>query len=63
MKILAVGTHNRATRCTDFNATSSRSHAVLTLTFDIESYGEGQSLAFLSAGILILLGRWQHNNF
>jgi centromeric protein E len=42
MKILAAGTYNRATRCTDFNATSSRSHAVLTLTFDIESYGEGE---------------------
>jgi len=38
MKILATGTTNRTTRTTDFNATSSRSHAILQLTFEIESY-------------------------
>lgn len=40
LKILAVGIANRTTRSTDYNATSSRSHAILQLTFDIESYGE-----------------------
>ena len=49
MRILATGTYNRATRSTDFNATSSRSHAVLQLTFDIESYGDnGQTCVFKS---------------
>lgn len=39
-KILAAGVANRTTRSTDYNATSSRSHAILQLTFDIEMYGE-----------------------
>lgn len=37
LKILAFGTSNRMTRSTDFNLTSSRSHALLQLTFEIES--------------------------
>jgi hypothetical protein len=37
LRIIAVGTNNRMTRSTDFNASSSRSHAVLQLTFEIES--------------------------
>ena len=36
--IIIIGTQNRTTRSTDFNATSSRSHAILQLTFEIESY-------------------------
>lgn len=45
LRILAVGTSNRMTRSTDFNFTSSRSHAILQLTFEIESHLEsGQTL-------------------
>ena len=45
LKILAVGTNNRMTRSTDFNATSSRSHALLQLTFEIEAQTEaGQTV-------------------
>lgn len=45
LKIVAIGTNNRMTRSTDFNLTSSRSHALLTLTFEIESESEsGQTL-------------------
>lgn len=45
LRILAVGTSNRATRSTDFNLTSSRSHAILQLTFSIESHmRSGQTL-------------------
>jgi len=40
LRILAVGTNNRMTRSTDFNATSSRSHALLQLTFEIEAQTE-----------------------
>ena len=45
LRILAVGTNNRMTRSTDFNKTSSRSHALLQLTFEIESHTEtGQTV-------------------
>jgi hypothetical protein len=45
LKILAVGANNRMTRSTDFNATSSRSHALLQLTFEIETQTEtGQTV-------------------
>lgn len=45
LRILAVGTNNRMTRSTDFNATSSRSHAILQLSFEIETQVEsGQTL-------------------
>jgi hypothetical protein len=37
MRIVAAGTSNRTTKSTDFNYTSSRSHAILQLTFEIES--------------------------
>jgi len=45
LRILAVGTNNRMTRSTDFNTTSSRSHALLQLTFEIETQTEmGQTI-------------------
>jgi hypothetical protein len=45
MKILMLGTKNRMTRSTDFNLTSSRSHAILQLTFTIETQLEsGQTI-------------------
>ncbi|RYY83425.1 hypothetical protein EON63_11220 [archaeon] len=45
LRIVTVGTQNRITRSTDFNATSSRSHALLQLTFEIESVSpSGQTL-------------------
>lgn len=45
LHIVTVGTQNRITRSTDFNATSSRSHALLQLTFEIESVSpSGQTL-------------------
>ena len=34
---MSIATNNRVTKATDFNFTSSRSHAILQLTFDIES--------------------------
>jgi hypothetical protein len=45
LHILTVGTNNRMTRSTDFNLTSSRSHALLQLTFEIEQQVDsGQTL-------------------
>ncbi len=45
LHILTIGTTNRMTRSTDFNLTSSRSHALLTLTFEIEQQVDsGQTL-------------------
>ena len=35
LELIALGSANRATRSTDFNATSSRSHAILQLNFEI----------------------------
>lgn len=40
LRILAVGTNNRMTRSTDFNFTSSRSHAILQLTLDVQAQDE-----------------------
>ncbi len=40
LHLVAAGTSNRAMRSTDFNATSSRSHAVLQLSFEIEQHGK-----------------------
>jgi hypothetical protein len=37
LHLVSAGTSNRAMRSTDFNATSSRSHAVLQLSLEIES--------------------------
>lgn len=37
LKVLAAGSAARATRSTNFNATSSRSHAVLQISFEMES--------------------------
>ena len=45
MQLLEVGNRNRTTRSTDYNATSSRSHAILQLTFEIERRTEaGQTV-------------------
>src|SRR5262249_43208419 len=45
IRMLALGTNNRMTRSTDFNLTSSRSHAILQLTFEIETQVDsGQTL-------------------
>jgi hypothetical protein len=45
IRMLSVGTSNRMTRSTDFNLTSSRSHALLQLTFEIETQVDsGQTL-------------------
>jgi hypothetical protein len=38
MQLVEVGTKNRTTRSTDYNETSSRSHAILQLTFEIEKF-------------------------
>eukprot|EP01040_Poterioochromonas_malhamensis_P004365 gene4365-4679_t len=54
MRILAIGTSNRMTRSTDFNLTSSRSHALLQLTFEIETQVEsGQTLMARSKLFLV----------
>lgn len=64
LKILAIGTGNRMTRSTDYNATSSRSHALLTLTFEIETQiDSGQTLISRSKLHLIdLAGSEKMNN-
>eukprot|EP01036_Dinobryon_divergens_P041888 gene41888-55573_t len=36
-RVITAGSANRTTRATDFNASSSRSHAILQLTFEIDS--------------------------
>ena len=44
-----VGTRNRSVRCTEFNDTSSRSHAILQLTFELEKQNEsGQTVLIRS---------------
>jgi kinesin family protein 3/17 len=49
LRIIATGTANRTTRSTDFNLTSSRSHAILQLTFEIESFEKpGQTVIYKS---------------
>lgn len=41
LRVIRVGTHSRATRSTNSNLTSSRSHAILQLTFEMESTEDG----------------------
>lgn len=49
LKILSVGTSNRHTRSTDYNDTSSRSHALLQLSFEVENkQTDGQVLLYRS---------------
>jgi len=49
LRIVAAGTANRTTRSTNYNITSSRSHAVLQLTFEIEKYSpSGQTAIYRS---------------
>jgi hypothetical protein len=40
MKLVAIGTNNRKISSTDYNDSSSRSHAVLQLSFEIEKRGD-----------------------
>ena len=37
LRVIRVGTHSRSTRSTNSNLTSSRSHAILQISFDMES--------------------------
>jgi hypothetical protein len=47
LRILAVGSAARATRSTNFNATSSRSHAILQIGFEMESVeANGQKMIY-----------------
>eukprot|EP01038_Epipyxis_sp_PR26KG_P009086 gene9086-12254_t len=62
MRILAVGTNNRMTRSTDYNATSSRSHAILQLTFDIQQQEEGQTIIYRSKLNLVDLAGSEKNS-
>lgn len=49
MRLVAAGANNRTVRSTDFNDSSSRSHAVLQLSFEIEKRGEtGESVLYTS---------------
>ena len=49
LKILALGTANRHTRSTNYNDTSSRSHALLQISFEIENkQTDGQTLLYRS---------------
>ena len=54
IRMLAYGTSNRMTRSTDFNLTSSRSHAILQLKFEIETQVDsGQTLMSRSKLFLV----------
>ena len=44
MQLLELGNRHRTTRSTDYNMTSSRSHAILQLTFEIERTDSGQTV-------------------
>jgi len=44
LQLLAVGSNNRATRATSFNESSSRSHAILTMSLEL-TFGEGGNSA------------------
>ena len=44
MQLLELGNRHRTTRSTDYNITSSRSHAILQLTFEIERTDAGQTV-------------------
>lgn len=58
LRILSLGTANRHTRSTNFNDTSSRSHALLQLHFEIESkQTDGQTLLYRSKLSLVDLVR------
>lgn len=47
LRVIRVGTHSRSTRSTNSNLTSSRSHAILQITFDMESKEEnGQTILY-----------------
>jgi hypothetical protein len=47
LRVIRVGTHSRATRSTNSNLTSSRSHAILQLSFEMESMEEnGQKMIY-----------------
>lgn len=49
LRIVAAGTSNRTTRSTNYNLTSSRSHAILQLTFDVERFEEsGETIIYRS---------------
>jgi hypothetical protein len=49
LRVIRVGTHSRATRSTNSNLTSSRSHAILQLTFEMEDSLEyGQKMIYKS---------------
>jgi hypothetical protein len=47
LRVIRVGTDSRATRSTNSNLTSSRSHAILQLSFEMESIEEnGQKMIY-----------------
>lgn len=47
LRVIRVGTHSRSTRSTNSNLTSSRSHAILQITFDMESKEDnGQTILY-----------------
>lgn len=47
LRVIRVGTHSRSTRSTNSNLTSSRSHAILQITFDMESQEDnGQTILY-----------------
>ena len=49
MKLVAIGTNNRSISSTEYNDSSSRSHAVLQLSFEIEQRGDsGEAVIFNS---------------
>lgn len=49
MQLLEVGMRNRSTKTTDYNDTSSRSHAILQISFELEKQSEsGQTMLIRS---------------
>lgn len=57
IKIIFAGSANRSTRTTDYNATSSRSHAILQLYFEILSIDPVTERQVISKSKLSLVGK------
>jgi len=60
-QIIFAGSSNRSTRSTDYNATSSRSHAILQLYFEIQSFDPATERQVISKSKLSLVG--MHKTF
>jgi hypothetical protein len=58
IQLIETGSANRSTRSTDYNATSSRSHAILQLYFEIQSVEPRTERQIVSKSKLSLVGAY-----